>query len=262
MAVITILTDFGSRDPYVAIMKGVIFGIAPRVRLVDLTHEVAAGDLAAGGFILAQAWRWFPRGTIHLAVVDPGVGTARKPMIALADGHYFVGPDNGLFTVALNAAREVSARELANTAFRLEPVSRTFHGRDIFAPAAAWLSRGISFRRMGPTLESPVRASWLPEPVREQGGAIRGAVVHVDRFGNLITSISRTLLEGQRDGKGPVVLAWAGGRATRLVETYAEAPTGEAVLLFGSSGYLEIAVNGGNAAELTGIRRGDEVRLC
>jgi len=262
MAVITMLTDFGTRDPYVGIMKGVILGLDPEARIVDLSHEVEAGDLVGGGFVLAEAWHWFPRGTIHLAVVDPGVGTDRKPLLAQADGHYFVGPDNGLFTAALDAAREVFVRELAEAAYRLEPVSQTFHGRDIFAPAAAWLSRGISCRRMGPPLNSPVRASWLPELVRERGGVLRGAVVHVDSFGNVITNISRAFLEGVRRGVVPLVLEWTGGRSTRLVETYAEAPADEPVLLFGSSGYLEIAVNRGNAAERTGIRRGDEVRLC
>ncbi len=261
MAVITMLTDFGSRDCYVGVMKGVILGIDPGARLVDLTHEVDAGDVAAAGFILAAAWRWFPRGTVHLAVVDPGVGTARRPLVARADGQWFVGPDNGLFTAVLDAADRVSVRELTDESVRLRPVSRTFHGRDIFAPAAAWLSRGSSGERMGPVLERPVRGEWLTRPAREEGGAVRGVVMHVDVFGNLITSIPGALLQQVAPGDGPPVLEWDGGRTTRLVETYAEAEPGEPVLLVGSSGYLEIAVNRGSAAGITGVGRGDHLRL-
>ncbi len=261
MAVITMLTDFGSRDAYVGVMKGVILGIDPGARLVDLTHEVQPGDIAAAGFILATAWSWFPRGTVHLAVVDPGVGTERLPLVARADGHWFVGPDNGLFTAALDAADQVNFRQLTAEDVRLSPVSRTFHGRDIFAPAAAWLSRGTSWEQLGPPLPHAVRAEWLPEQNRVVGGVIRGVVLQVDVFGNLITSIPGATLQQHGPGDGSLVLEWDGGQVSRLVGTYAEAPPGEPVALVGSAGYLEIAVNRGSAAALTGVKRGDEVRL-
>jgi S-adenosylmethionine hydrolase len=261
MAVITLLTDFGSRDAYVGIMKGVILGINPAVRLVDLTHEVGSGDIAGGGFILASAWRWFPPGAVHLAVVDPGVGSERRPLVIRAGDHWFVGPDNGLFTAVLDTAGEVSVRELTEEAWRLTPVSRTFHGRDIFAPAAAWLSRGVSGEEMGPPLEQPVRAAWLPEAARGAGGLTRGVVLHVDVFGNLITNITREEVERKSSGGGPLALEWDGGRATRLVGAFAEGSDGEPVMLIGSAGFLEVAVNRGSAAEVTGVQRGDEVRL-
>ncbi len=261
MAVITMLTDFGSRDAYVGIMKGVILGIDPAARLVDLTHEVEPGDIAGGGFILASAWRWFPPGSVHLAVVDPGVGSERRPLLVRADGHWFVGPDNGLFTAVLDTAAEVSVRELAGEAWRLAPVSRTFHGRDIFAPAAAWLSSGVAGERMGPPLEHPVRAAWLPETARGEGGVIKGVVVHVDVFGNLVTNISRAAVEQEPPGDGTLTLEWDRGRSTRLVGSFADAPDSEPVMLIGSAGLLEIVVNRGSAARVTGVQRGDEVRL-
>ena len=262
MAVITLLTDFGTRDPYMGIMKGVILGIDPAARLVDLTHEVAPGDAAGAGFILSTAWRWFPEGTVHLAVVDPGVGSERKPMAALADGHYFIGPDNGLFTAILDGAASVQTRELADERYRLEPVSRTFHGRDIFAPAAAWLSRGIPWEDLGPELTSPVRGDRLPQASGPVDGEVRGQVVMADIFGNLITNIPGRFAAQLAPGGEPLALAWEGGGVvSRLVGTYAEAPPGTTVLLVGSSGYLEISVNRGSAAERTGVEGGDTVRL-
>lgn len=260
MAVISLLTDFGTRDAYVGVMKGVILGIDPGARLVDLTHEVPAGDIAAAAFQLAEAWCRFPAGSVHLAVVDPGVGTARRPLAARAGGHYFVGPDNGLFTDVFDEAGEVLARELASEAHRLSPVSHTFHGRDIFAPAAAWLSRGTPLSDLGPAIEHPVRLAPAAAPPPAADGSVAASVVHVDMFGNLVTSMRGVELEQRFPGQAPV-LEWDGGRATRLVAAYAEAPPGEPVMLVGSSGRLEISVNRDSAARLTGLGRGDSVRL-
>jgi len=261
MAVITVLTDFGTRDPYVGVMKGVILGIDPEARLVDLSHQVEPGDVVGAGFLLAASWRWFPAGTVHLAVVDPGVGSERKPLVARADGHFLVGPDNGLFTAALDGAESVSVRELTAEARRLLPVSRTFHGRDIFAPAAAWLSGGLDWETLGPELGSPVRADWLPAPATELDGMVRGQVVQVDVFGNLITSIPGRMIAQLAPQGEPLALEWSGGVVRQLVGTYAEAPSAAPVMLVGSSGYLEISVNRGSAAARTGVQRGDAVRL-
>jgi len=260
MAVITLLTDFGSHDMYVGVMKGVILGLEPGARLVDLTHDVEPGDIAGAAFKLAEAWRFFPSGSVHLAVVDPGVGSARRPLAARAGGHFFVGPDNGLFTAVFEEAGEYSARELASEAHRLSPVSRTFHGRDIFAPAAAWLARGTALEELGPPLRDPVRGEVPAVPRPAADGSIRAAVVHVDVFGNLVTSIRGEQLEQWFPGGEPV-LEWDGGRARRQVAAYAEAPTGEPVMLVGSSGRLEISVNRDSAARVTGLGRGDGVRL-
>src|SRR6267143_317131 len=183
--IVTLTTDFGARDSYVAAMKGVILGIAREARLVDVSHEVAAHDITEAALALEAAAPFFPSGTVHLAVVDPGVGTARRGLAVAADGHIFVGPDNGLFTPFLDGDGW-RAFELAEADYRLPEVSRTFHGRDVFAPAAAHVATGVDPSRLGPRLVDPVRLAW-PE-VRAVAGAVAGAVVHADRFGNLITS--------------------------------------------------------------------------
>ena len=184
--IITLTTDFGVRDPYVAEMKGAILGIAraagATVQLVDVTHEVARHDVVEGALALEAAAPFFPRGTVHVAVIDPGVGTARRGIAVAARDQVFIGPDNGVFTPFLSG-RDWRAFELAVTAYRLPAVSRTFHGRDLFAPAAAHVAVGVDVARLGPALTDPVRLAW--DRGRERAGTIEGAVIHVDRFGNL-----------------------------------------------------------------------------
>jgi len=252
MAVVTFTTDFGTRDSYVGAMKGVVLSLAPDAVLVDITHDVPARGVASGAFVLAQAAASFPPGTIHLAVVDPGVGGTRADVVVEAGGHMFVGPDNGLLSLA--APRPRSAWRIESPAFRREPVSPTFHGRDVFAPTAGRLAAGQAPRDAGPPLAEIVS---LPD-VR-QDRLVDGAealVIHIDTFGNLITSVrGATAPEGiwTVDIHGRQYVA-TGGR------TFADANPGGLVLYAGSGGQLELAIRDGSAAALTGAGRGS--RLC
>jgi len=249
--IVTLTTDFGTRDAYVAAMKGVILGIAREVRLVDVSHEVAAHDVTEGALALEAAAPFFPAGTVHLAVVDPGVGTARRGLAIVTDGARFVGPDNGLFTPFLEG-RGWHAFELTAAEYRLRAVSRTFHGRDVFAPAAAHLALGVAPERLGPRVEDPVRLHW--SSVRATHGAVAGTVLHVDRFGNLVTSIRVEAFEGFG-----AINVRLGGRALPFVGTYGDLTTGQAGALVGGSGRLEIAVREGSAAARLRARRGAPV---
>ena len=254
MPVVTLTTDFGVRDPYVAEMKGVMLGVLPGLSLVDVTHDVDSHDVAAAALILDAASRFFPRGTVHLAVVDPGVGTARRALVVAADDATFVAPDNGLLT-PIFARGPWRAFEASASEFRLPRVSRTFHGRDVFAPAAAYLAQGVAPERFGPRIDDPVRLSW-PD-VRTVSGAVSGVVVHVDRFGNLITSISAEAV----DALGSDASIHIAGRRLPLVGTYADLPKGGAGALVGSSDRLEVAVREGSAAAVLRARRGTPVAV-
>ena len=252
MAVITLTTDFGTRDTYVAEMKAAILSIARDVHLVDITHEIAPHDVLGGALALEAAVPCFPADTIHVAVVDPGVGTARRGLAIAAREQVFIGPDNGLFTPFLGGPHW-SAYELRERRFRRTVVSRTFHGRDVFAPAAAHVACGLEPARLGPPVADPVRLPW-PE-ARRADGAIRGAVVHVDRFGNLVTSVDAAALASL----GPSVSVRVAGRSLKLVSTYGDLARGKAGALVGSHNRLEIAVHAGSAAATLGARRGTPV---
>lgn len=252
VVVITLTTDFGTRDAYVAEMKAAILGITRAVHLVDVTHEVSPHDITEGALALEAAAPYFPPGTVHLAVVDPGVGTARRGIAVTAGGHVFIGPDNGVFTPFI-AGDGWEAFELSAPEYRRPSVSRTFHGRDIFAPAAAHVARGVALARFGPPVKDPVRLAW-PE-VREVAGAVAGAVVHVDRFGNLVTSIHA----GAVEALGGNVTIRVAGRAVPLVSTYGDVPPGRAGALVGGGGRLEVSVHGGSAAAALRARRGTPV---
>ena len=256
VGIVTLTTDFGLRDAYVAEMKGVIFGIAETagrpLSLVDVTHDVERHDITEGALALEAAARFFPRGTVHLAVVDPGVGTARRGLVMTAGGHAFVGPDNGLFTPFLGDSRW-RAFELGAAEFRRAGVSHTFHGRDVFAPAAAHLARGVEPDRLGPPVTDPVRLAWPDMRVSE--GRVGGAVVHVDRFGNLVTSIHADAIAALGSG----VAIRVAGKSLPLVRTYGDLGRGDPGALVGSTNRLEIAVNAGNAARTLRAGRGTPV---
>lgn len=239
---ITLLSDFGTRDGYAATMRGVIAAIAPRVIIEDATHDVTPGDVAGGAWALGSYWRYFPAGTVHVAVVDPGVGSDRRALAAAVDGHFFVAPDNGLLTYVLRerpAARVVS---IENAAYVRETISATFHGRDIFAPAAAHLALGVSLDQLGPVVPN---ALLLPELIPTRSGdIIRGQIVHIDRFGNLITNVPGEWISPQAKVRfGAIDL----GVVRR---TYSEAQSGHAVAVVGSAGFLEIGVRDGEAARV------------
>jgi S-adenosyl-L-methionine hydrolase (adenosine-forming) len=256
-AIITLTTDFGTRDAYVAEMKGVILDIAGAVgrpvQLVDVTHDVAAHDVTEAALTLDAAAAYFPAGTIHVAVVDPGVGTSRRGLVVQTNRGVLVGPDNGLFTPFVEGSAAWDAYELRAPEYRLAAVSRTFHGRDVFAPAAAHLASGVTPERFGPRVLDPLRLSW--PTVRAVAGAVAGAVLHVDRFGNLVTSIRAETLQELGDA-ARIRLA---GRPLPLVGTYGELEPGQAGALVGSSGRLEVAVREGSAAALFKARRGTPV---
>jgi S-adenosyl-L-methionine hydrolase (adenosine-forming) len=252
VAVITLTTDFGTRDTYVAEMKAAILSITRAVHVVDITHEVAPHDILEGALALETAAPRFPAGTIHVAVIDPGVGTPRRGLALAARDQTFVGPDNGLFTPFLDDSRW-RAFELTAAEFRGDRVSQTFHGRDIFAPAAAHLARGLDLSRLGPPVTDPVRLSW-PE-ARVAGGRLGGAVVHIDRFGNLVTSIHADAIASLGSGLAVRVA----GRTLPLVRTYGELGRGDPGALVGSSNRLEIAVNSGSAARALRAGRGTRV---
>ncbi len=251
--VVTLLTDFGLDDAYVGTVKGVLLGINPRARLVDLAHTIPPQDVRRATLLLETAWRFFPRGTVHLAVVDPGVGSARRPIAVAAGGHYFVGPDNGLlgFCFDLPGARGVA---LTATRYHRRPVSRTFHGRDIFAPAAAHLSRGVELTALGRPIGRPARLS-APAP-RRRAGRVEGEVLLADRFGNLLTNLEGRALPGPA-ARG--VLRIGGARVRGLVGTYAERPRHALGAAVDSSGRVEVFVREGSARRRLGVGPGAPV---
>jgi hypothetical protein len=254
MAIITLTTDFGLADGYVGIMKGVILSIARDVVLVDLSHDIPPQDVREGIFLLDGVAPYFPEGTIHLAVVDPGVGSQRRALVVHTARACYVGPDNGLFTRPL---AEIGAQvwELDRPEFWRPHVSSTFHGRDIFAPTAAHLAKGVPPAAMGRPIADPVRLA-IAGPARAADGAICGQVVHVDRFGNLMTDVPASWVAGEGWQCGI-----AGETIRGLSDTYAAAGPGALLALIGSGGTLEIAERNGNAARRLGVKAGEGVSL-
>ena len=256
---LTLLTDFGLRDAYVGALKGVVASVAPGVPVVDLSHEVAPQDVMEAAFVLRGAYRYFPEGTVHLAVVDPGVGTDRRAVALRAHGHLFVGPDNGLFALVLGDAPADAAVVLDRPeVWRVPDPAPTFHGRDVFAPVAARLADGAALDAVGtPVDPASLRVLRWTLPIPDAEG-VRGRVVHVDRYGNAVTNVAAADLDARRAGRA--VKVYAGGAVLRgLRRTYADVEPGDPVALVGSAGLVEVAVRDGNAAELLGIRRGTPV---
>lgn len=253
--VVALLTDFGTANHYAGTMKGVVLGICPEATLVDITHDIPAHDVRAGALELAGCHRYFPPGTVFLVVVDPGVGSERRGLAVEAGDYRFVGPDNGILSVALEATRPHVIVELTDGRYARPTISRTFEGRDRFAPAAGWLAGGVPVASLGTPVEDFVRLA-LPRPV-ETPDSIAGEVLAVDHFGNAITNIDR--LRVARLADGPIAIVAGGHEIRGLVATYAEAFTGAPCALFGSTDHLEIAVSGGSAAARLGLGRGTPV---
>lgn len=255
---ITLTTDFGTGSPYVAQMKGVILSICRDVDLIDITHSIAPQSIREGAVVLADTTPRFPPGTIHAAVVDPGVGTSRRLVYAEIGGQRYLAPDNGLLTLLTRQSLPERVIALEKRAYWLPQTSHTFHGRDILAPVAAHLVRGVDVTDLGPRVATLVTLDWA-QPVNS-GADIRGEVLYVDSFGNLITNISRDELAALGDLAR--IAVECGGRAIfGLVATYGAALTGETIALFDSQGRLEIAVTGGNAARQLGVCAGSEVHV-
>ena len=250
---ITLLTDFGTADGYVAAMKGVIASIAPETIVDDAAHDIPPGDVDAAAFALARYWRLYPPGTVHVVVVDPGVGTGRRAIAARVDGRFCVAPDNGVLSRVLDEVPAEAIVSIENPALRRDVVSATFHGRDIFAPAAAHLARGTALDAFGPPVDDPVLLP-IPRPER-LGRGIRGHVVAVDRFGNLITNVRGDWV----DAGARVVVA--GRDVGPLRRTYADVPPGGVLALVGSTGLVEVSVHGGSAAQELAAGRGTIVTI-
>ena len=256
--VIALLTDFGTADHYAGTMKGVILGICPDVTLVDITHDIPPHDVMAGALELAAAYKYFPAGTIFVAVVDPGVGSARRGVAADTGDYRFVAPDNGVLTQVLRETPPKKIVELTERRYARPTVSRTFEGRDRFAPAAAWLAKGTQFPALGRPVADIHR---LDIPLAEASpDSVRGVVLRVDRFGNLVTNIDRKAVE--RLGQSSAITIDASGqRIARLVATYAELPPDGVGALFGSTDHLELAAPSSSAADKLGLTRGASVTV-
>jgi S-adenosyl-L-methionine hydrolase (adenosine-forming) len=256
MKIITFTTDFGLQDWFVGTMKGVILGLNPASVVVDITHEIGRGDIGAGAFALAAACRYFPTGTIHVAVVDPGVGSDRRAIVIQTGQYFFVGPDNGVLSLALRQERVVAVRALKNEQYFHLPISVNFHGRDVFAPVAAHLSRGVALSEFGPAVEDYVKLDW-PQ-VQTSAAGIQGQAVYIDRFGNVITNIENELIAGQQMES---LIISAGKTRLAVGSCYQAVAPGKPVGLLGSHGCLEIAVNGGSAARDLGLSIGDQIAI-
>ena len=258
LPVITLTTDFGLTDHFVGVMKGVIFGIQPTARVIDISHGVPPYDIAGGAFTIAQAYRYFPKKTIHVVVVDPGVGSTRRPLLAEMAGQYFIAPDNGVLSIVL--AREAPARVRHITAekYFLHPVSRTFHGRDVFSPVAAYLASGVTPAKFGKHIDDYLRASY-DQPTHTGEHTWTGTILKADHFGNLSTNFHIDRFPAIRTHAFSLN---AGLRAiTRLALTFSECAPGDLFAIVGSSGYLEVAARQGSAAKTLGCGAGSPVEL-
>ena len=255
---VAFLSDFGTRDHYAGTLKAVVLSVCPDATLVDIGHEIPAHDVLAGALELAACYRYFPAGTIFLVVVDPGVGSSRRGIAADCGDYKFVAPDNGVLSAVFRELPPKKVVELTERKYARPTVSRTFEGRDRFAPAAGWLAKGIALVSLGRSIAN-FQTIDLPRPV-VAARDITGEVVRVDRFGNLITNIDRRTFE-TFSGSGTIVISIGSRDIATIVATYADAPAGELCALFGSTDHLEIAVNSGDAAERLGLARGARVQV-
>jgi len=250
-SIITLTTDFGEGSYYIGSMKGVILGIVPDARIVDVTHSISQGDVLSAAFVVFSAYSYFPPGTVHVIVVDPGVGSARPIIAAKIDGHLFLAPDNGVLGLILQKKRADAIRKVINRRYFPGKISSTFHGRDIFAPAASHLARGLAVSKLGPAFSSPVMLNISgPKFVKNR---IEGTIIYVDSFGNCISNISRDLLDKGVDPSA-VTVGVKNRKIRGLFDFYAEKKKGTLMALFGSSGFLEIAVTGASAAAKLNIK--------
>ena len=259
--IVTLTTDFGTNDHFVGTMKGVILDLTPEAEIIDISHAVQAFDILDGALTIAQAYSYFPAATVHVIVVDPGVGTARRPIILTGDRHQFVAPDNGVLSMIYDREERLSVRHVTAEHYFLQPRSNTFHGRDIFAPIAAYLAKGVDPARFGNEVSDYVRfAAPRPKPIDER--TLRGVVLKVDRFGNLVTNITPQDLPALFEAKPQAFKITVGkGQATRMCASYAEGAPGEVFGILGSMGFLELAANRGSAYQLIGGGKGSEVDI-
>jgi hypothetical protein len=257
--IVTLTTDFGTSDHYVGTMKGVVYNINPSTLVVDISHAVQSYDVLDGALTLAQAYRYFPPDTIHVVVVDPGVGTPRRPILARSENYFFVAPDNGVLSLVMEREERISVRHITSEHYFLQPVSQTFQGRDIFAAVAGWLSKGVEFSNFGNEITDYLRFR-MPVPTAGENGRIKGVVLKVDKFGNVVTNISpHNVPQLFTPEPPPFKIAIGKNEITRIRNSYAEGTPGELFGILGSMGFLEISMNRGSAARTMEVERGTEV---
>ncbi len=260
-SIITLTTDFGLNDHFVGTVKGVILNIFPDVQIVDISHSVQAFDVLDGALTIAQSYSYFPSGTVHMVVVDPGVGTARRPILVTSDRHHFVAPDNGVLSMVYAKEERLHIRHVTAEHYSLQPVSNTFHARDIFAPIAAWLAKGVDPEKFGDEITDFVKFN-APKPKSVDGSTLRGVVLKVDRFGNLVTNITpqdAPMLFGV--DPAPFRISIGKHEVTEIHANYSDGAPGEVFGILGSMGYLEIAADRGSAAKIVGTGKGSEVLI-
>jgi hypothetical protein len=260
--IVTLTTDFGLNDHFVGTLKGVILNIVPAANIVDICHSVQAFDILDGALALAQSYAYFPARTVHLVVVDPGVGSARRPIIATSEMHNFVAPDNGVLSLMYAREQRLSVRHITSEHYFVQPVSNTFHGRDIFAPVAAYLAKGVDQEKFGEEVTDYVRFN-APKPKAVDATSMRGVVLRVDRFGNLITNFTPQDAPALFQADVPPFKMVVGKREVTSMRTnYAEGAPGELFAIVGSMGFIEIAANRGSASQTAGAVKGSEVLLA
>ncbi len=261
MPIITLISDFGLKDPYVAEMKAVILSINPHVQIVDVSHKIEKFNIRMGAFVLASAVPYFPAGTVHVAVVDPGVGTKRRPIIAGTQNAFYVGPDNGLLMLAAQREGILQVYHISNRRYMLPRISRTFHGRDVFAPVAAYLAGGRHPSQFGPEIQDHVFPEFAKPSARKDG--LFGEVLHIDDFGNLISNISAGELKKTGIHEGSCLDVYLKGKIStlKLCSAYGEVTTKKLLAIIGSSDFFEIAINQGNASQMFKVKAGDPVRV-
>lgn len=259
--IITLTTDFGLNDHFVGTMKGVILGIVPDAQIIDICHSVQPFDILDAALTIAQAYSYYPERTIHMVIVDPGVGSARRPIIANTGVYSFIAPDNGVLSLVYGREERLSVRHITAEHYFLQPLSHTFHGRDVFAPSAGYRAKGVECEKFGEEITDFVRFN-APKPKATDAGTLRGVILKVDRFGNLVTNITPTDVPWMFQPQPPAFKIVIGKQeVTSLKMNYAEGTPGEIFAILGSMGYLEIAANRAAAVQITGAGKGSEVNV-
>jgi S-adenosyl-L-methionine hydrolase (adenosine-forming) len=261
-SIITLTTDFGQNDHFVGVLKGVLLEIVPDARIVDISHAVQAFDVLDGALTISQAYSYFPAGTVHMVIVDPGVGTARRPILVMGERHIFVAPDNGVLSLVYDREQRLSVRHITAEHYFLQPTSSTFHARDVFAPIAAYAAKGVDTGRFGDEVTDFVRFA-APRPKATDERTLRGVVLKVDRFGNMITNITPEDAPKifEPGASGFTIIVGGKGQIERVCANYAEGGPGEVFGILGSMGFLEISAYRGSAAQLLGAGKGSEVSV-
>ena len=258
--IITLTTDFGTNDHYVGAMKGVILDITPDAQIVDISHAVQAFDVLDGALAISQAYSYFPNGTVHVVVVDPGVGTTRRPILASSDGYHFVAPDNGVLSMVYAREERIHVRHISSEHYFRMPVSNTFHGRDVFAPVAAYLAKMVDSHKFGDEIEDYVKFA-APRPKAAGENRMRGVVLKIDRFGNLISNVTPEDVPALFAESAKFKIVVGSREVTAIRKSFSEGAPGEVFGVIGSMGYLEIVANRASAAQITGAGKGSEVSI-